>query len=200
MAQSARVLQLMAIRQPTRKRTSDDDQSAADYPHADNCRDPGHCQPLHTAEATIGNGQQSSDLGAAQGLAASSIEHLSTSHPGSMPNASCGRARARALGIRSALIRSLPYRPKKARPCIDEAVTAVETTKERWCEADVHRTALGTLFRAPSSMEHLFRPPRRLLHRVARLLLRNFRTRYGSTTTRAARASASALGRSLSRP
>jgi predicted ATPase len=25
--------------------------------------------------------------------------------------------------------------------CIDEAVTAVETTKERWCEADVYRTA-----------------------------------------------------------
>jgi class 3 adenylate cyclase/predicted ATPase len=25
--------------------------------------------------------------------------------------------------------------------CIDEAVTAVETTKQRWCEAEVHRTA-----------------------------------------------------------
>jgi class 3 adenylate cyclase len=28
-----------------------------------------------------------------------------------------------------------------ARRCIDEAMTAVETTKERWCEAEVHRTA-----------------------------------------------------------
>jgi predicted ATPase len=25
--------------------------------------------------------------------------------------------------------------------CIDEAISAVETTKERWCEADIHRTA-----------------------------------------------------------
>jgi predicted ATPase len=25
--------------------------------------------------------------------------------------------------------------------CIGEAITAVETTKERWCEADIHRTA-----------------------------------------------------------
>ena len=25
--------------------------------------------------------------------------------------------------------------------CISEAMTAVETTKERWCEADVHRIA-----------------------------------------------------------
>jgi hypothetical protein len=25
--------------------------------------------------------------------------------------------------------------------CIDEAMTAVETTKERWCEADIHRIA-----------------------------------------------------------
>src|SRR6476620_10691518 len=25
--------------------------------------------------------------------------------------------------------------------CIDEAMTAVETTKERWCEAEVHRVA-----------------------------------------------------------
>jgi predicted ATPase len=28
-----------------------------------------------------------------------------------------------------------------ARRCIDEAMTAVETTKERWCEAEVHRVA-----------------------------------------------------------
>jgi class 3 adenylate cyclase/predicted ATPase len=28
-----------------------------------------------------------------------------------------------------------------AQRCIDEAMTAVETTKERWCEADVHRIA-----------------------------------------------------------
>src|SRR5437773_1510949 len=25
--------------------------------------------------------------------------------------------------------------------CIDEAMTAVETTKEKWCEAEVHRVA-----------------------------------------------------------
>jgi predicted ATPase len=25
--------------------------------------------------------------------------------------------------------------------CIDEAITAVETTKEKWCEAEVHRVA-----------------------------------------------------------
>jgi predicted ATPase len=28
-----------------------------------------------------------------------------------------------------------------ARHCIDEAMTAVETTKEKWCEAEVHRVA-----------------------------------------------------------
>ena len=28
-----------------------------------------------------------------------------------------------------------------ARRCIDEAMTAVETTKEKWCEADIHRIA-----------------------------------------------------------
>ena len=28
-----------------------------------------------------------------------------------------------------------------ARRCIGEAMTAVETTKERWCEADIHRIA-----------------------------------------------------------
>ena len=28
-----------------------------------------------------------------------------------------------------------------ARRCIAEAMTAVETTKERWCEAEVHRIA-----------------------------------------------------------
>jgi predicted negative regulator of RcsB-dependent stress response len=28
-----------------------------------------------------------------------------------------------------------------ARRCIDEAMTTVETTKERWCEAEVNRTA-----------------------------------------------------------
>jgi len=30
---------------------------------------------------------------------------------------------------------------EKAWRCIDEATTAVETTKERWCEAEIHRTA-----------------------------------------------------------
>jgi predicted ATPase len=29
----------------------------------------------------------------------------------------------------------------EARRCIDEAMTAVEATKEKWCEAEVHRTA-----------------------------------------------------------
>jgi predicted ATPase len=28
-----------------------------------------------------------------------------------------------------------------ARRCIDEALAAVDTTRERWCEADIHRTA-----------------------------------------------------------
>jgi predicted ATPase len=28
-----------------------------------------------------------------------------------------------------------------ARRCIDEAMTAAETTKDRWCEADIQRTA-----------------------------------------------------------
>ena len=32
-------------------------------------------------------------------------------------------------------------RVEDARRCISEAMTAVETTKERWCEADVHRIA-----------------------------------------------------------
>jgi hypothetical protein len=28
-----------------------------------------------------------------------------------------------------------------ARRCIDEAIAAAKTTKERWCEADIQRTA-----------------------------------------------------------
>ena len=30
---------------------------------------------------------------------------------------------------------------KEAWGCIGEAITAVETTKEKWCEAEIHRTA-----------------------------------------------------------
>jgi predicted ATPase len=30
---------------------------------------------------------------------------------------------------------------EEARRCIGEAMTAAETTKEKWCEADIHRTA-----------------------------------------------------------
>jgi predicted ATPase len=33
--------------------------------------------------------------------------------------------------------------------CIDEAMTAVEATKERWCEADIHRTAGELALRSP---------------------------------------------------
>jgi predicted ATPase len=33
--------------------------------------------------------------------------------------------------------------------CIGEAMTAVETTKERWCEAEVHRMAGETTLLAP---------------------------------------------------
>ena len=29
----------------------------------------------------------------------------------------------------------------EARHCIDEATTLVEITRERWCEADIHRVA-----------------------------------------------------------
>jgi predicted ATPase len=32
---------------------------------------------------------------------------------------------------------------------LDEAMTAVETTKERWCEADIHRTAEGIALMTP---------------------------------------------------
>jgi len=37
--------------------------------------------------------------------------------------------------------------------CIGEAITAVETTKERWCEADIHRTAgeIALLSREPDA-------------------------------------------------
>ena len=33
--------------------------------------------------------------------------------------------------------------------CIGEAMTAVETTKERWCEAELHRTAGEIALRSP---------------------------------------------------
>ena len=33
--------------------------------------------------------------------------------------------------------------------CIDEAITAVETTKERWCEAEIHRIAGEIALRSP---------------------------------------------------
>jgi predicted ATPase len=36
-----------------------------------------------------------------------------------------------------------------ARRCISEAITAVETTKERWCEAEVHRMAGEIMLLAP---------------------------------------------------
>ena len=37
--------------------------------------------------------------------------------------------------------------------CIGEAITAVETTKEKWCEAEVHRTAgeIALLSREPDA-------------------------------------------------
>jgi predicted ATPase len=36
-----------------------------------------------------------------------------------------------------------------ARCCIDEAMTTVEATKERWCEADIHRIAGEIALTAP---------------------------------------------------
>ena len=33
--------------------------------------------------------------------------------------------------------------------CIDEAMTAIETTKERWCEAEVNRVAGTIALRSP---------------------------------------------------
>ena len=36
-----------------------------------------------------------------------------------------------------------------ARRCIDEAMTAVETTKERWCEADINRVAGEIALKSP---------------------------------------------------
>jgi hypothetical protein len=42
---------------------------------------------------------------------------------------------------------------ENAQRCIHEAMTAVETTKERWCEADVHRIAgdIELLARGPDA-------------------------------------------------
>ena len=37
--------------------------------------------------------------------------------------------------------------------CIGEAMTAVETTKERWCEAEVHRIAGEIALMSPSRMQ-----------------------------------------------
>ena len=34
--------------------------------------------------------------------------------------------------------------------CIGEAMTAIETTKERWCEAEVHRIAGEIALKSPS--------------------------------------------------
>jgi predicted ATPase len=36
-----------------------------------------------------------------------------------------------------------------ARRCIGEATTAMETTKEKWCEADIHRTAGEIALKSP---------------------------------------------------
>jgi predicted ATPase len=38
-----------------------------------------------------------------------------------------------------------------ARRCIDEAMTGIETTKERWCEAEVNRIAGETALLSPQS-------------------------------------------------
>jgi predicted ATPase len=40
---------------------------------------------------------------------------------------------------------------EKARRCIDEAMTAAETTKEKWCVADIHRTAGEIALMSPES-------------------------------------------------
>jgi predicted ATPase len=36
-----------------------------------------------------------------------------------------------------------------ARRCIGDAIRAVETTKERWCEAEIHRTAVEIALLSP---------------------------------------------------
>jgi predicted ATPase len=64
----------------------------------------------------------------------------------------------RSMGSTSWVPRFLPYLARahaelgqfdKAWCCIDEAMTAVETTKERWCEADIHRIAGDIALMAP---------------------------------------------------
>jgi predicted ATPase len=42
-----------------------------------------------------------------------------------------------------------PNQFDEARRCVGEAMTAVETTKERWCEAEIHRIAGEIAFISP---------------------------------------------------